>query len=146
MRWIAAASLMLVGFGAEARAETAAPVEVNCAPASRAQLEVGRPIRCEVALDLRGEPLGPRTEPEVVQVPGQPLLRRKRLPQVVEPAAPRALGFWSGTAVLRAQAPEPACAGLDPGHAIFPKAPLSARRGVLPVVEELQPAACPERG
>ena len=144
MRWIAAVSLVLASSGAEAQAETAAPVEVSCAPASRAQLEAGRPVRCGVALDLRGEPLGPRAEPEVVKVPRQPTFGRKRLPQVVEPAAPRTLGLWSGTAVLRAQAP--ACARPDAGDAVFPKASLRPRRGALPVVDELESAACGELG
>lgn len=148
MRWIAAAaSLVLIGVGAEAQAETAAPVEIACEPASRAELEAGRPVRCEVALDLRGEPLGPRPEPEVVKVPRRAATGGAS-PQVVEPEAPKALGVWSGTAVLRAQAEAqaPACGRPDAGDAVFPKAPIKVRRGALPLVEELASAPCAEHG
>lgn len=149
MRWIAAAaSVVLVGLAAEARAEAAAPVEVSCAPASRADLARGRPVRCEVALDLRGEPLAPRSEPEVVEVPRRAALGGGRaLPQIVAPTPPKTLGVWTGTAVLRAQAPAPYCDRPDAGDAVFPKGPPKpARRGALPIVEDSRPSTCPELG
>jgi len=145
MRWMAAASAILVSLGAAAHAQPAAPppAEVECARPSAAELARGGRLVCDVAVDLRGEPASARrSEAEVVQVPKR-AVHTKAQTEIVAPIVAPTLGVWSGTAVLRAQA---ACADAYPEVVAFPRSAAKSASRALPTVVAPRAAACGAQG
>src|SRR4029453_17192130 len=130
MKWIAAAgAAALIGsFGAaQGQPLEPAPAEVNCASMASGDLRSGRPIRCDVVLDLGGEAASPpASEPQIVTVPAKVVVPRRTVIDAPEPR--RTLGVWSGQAMLTSQPASAAapCAQVAPaGEDVW----FPARRG-----------------
>ena len=133
---VGAAAVVSLSTAAQAQPLEPAPVAVTCA-ASPSAAPLGRPIRCEVMLDLSGQatPLV-RSAPQIVDVSRQTPAPRRAV--IDEPGRPETRAIWVGQAVLTAQPAAPACADARPGgeEVWFPRAPRpGVRRGEVPVVE-----------